>query len=135
MDAQFKPLPGGLASNEGRHAEREAIHRDMAAVTKHHGVDEILADLRSATIPATRIFDIRQVRELPLLRDKLTVSALNAERRVRMQPMAVDLPDARTEPPAPPRYGQHTRAVLAEAGLSAAEIDAAITTGLAKVPK
>ncbi|MFO1288494.1 MAG: CoA transferase [Rubrivivax sp.] len=28
-------------TNEGRHAEREAIHRDMAAVTKHHGADEI----------------------------------------------------------------------------------------------
>ena len=114
------------ATNEGRHAEREAIHRDMAAVTLRHTADELLADLRGATIPATRILDIRQVRELPLLADKLTRTALAAARSVRMQPMAVDLPGARTELPAPPRYGQHTRAVLADAGYDGAEIGALI---------
>ncbi len=112
------------STNEGRHAEREAIHRDMAAVTRQHSADEILADLRAATIPATRILDIRQVRELPLLASKLTRTALNGERRVRMQPMAVDLPAARDELRAPPRYGEHTRAVLAEAGYAESEIGA-----------
>ncbi|MFO1223348.1 MAG: CaiB/BaiF CoA-transferase family protein [Burkholderiaceae bacterium] len=112
------------STNEGRHAEREAIHRDMAAVTLQHSADEILADLRAATIPATRILDIRQVRELPLLASKLTRTALNGERRVRMQPMAVDLPAARDELRAPPRYGEHTRAVLAEAGYAESEIGA-----------
>ena len=112
------------STNEGRHAEREAIHRDMAAVTLRHSADEILADLRAATIPATRILDIRQVRELPLLASKLTRTALNGERRVRMQPMAVDLPAARDELRAPPRYGEHTRAVLAEAGYAESEIGA-----------
>lgn len=112
------------STNEGRHAERDAIHRDMAEVTLRHSADEILADLRGATIPATLILDIRQVRELPLLADKLTRTALNAGRSVRMQPMAVDLPGARTELPAPPRYGQHTRAVLAEAGYADADIAA-----------
>ena len=122
---KFAPVANAVReTNEGRHAEREAIHRDMAAVTAQHPADVLLADLASATIPATRIHDIRQVRELPLLRDKLTVSALNAERSVRMQPMAVDLPGARTELPAPPRYGQHTRAVLAEAGFAPADIQA-----------
>jgi len=111
-------------TNEGRHAEREAIHREMAALTLAHGADEVLADLRAATIPATRILDIRQVRELPLLASKLTRTALNGERRVRMQPMAVDLPAARDELRAPPRYGEHTRAVLAEAGYAESEIGA-----------
>ena len=113
-------------TNEGRHVEREAIHRDMAAVTRCHTADELLADLRAATIPATRILDIRQVRDLPLLADKLTRTALGAGRSVRMQPMAVDLPGARAELPAPPRYGQHTRAVLADAGYDPAEIGALI---------
>jgi crotonobetainyl-CoA:carnitine CoA-transferase CaiB-like acyl-CoA transferase len=31
-----------------------------------------------------------------------------------------------------PRLGQHTRQILAEAGLSPGEIDAALATGLAK---
>jgi crotonobetainyl-CoA:carnitine CoA-transferase CaiB-like acyl-CoA transferase len=52
-------------TNEGRHREREAIHRDMAAATCKHTMEDILADLSAATIPATRILDIRQVRELP----------------------------------------------------------------------
>ena len=111
-------------TNEGRHAERESIHRDMAAVTVRHTAEELLADLRSATIPATRILDVRQVRELPLLADKLTRTALGGGPGVRMQPMAVDLPGARAELPAPPRYGEHTRAVLADAGYGRAEIDA-----------
>lgn len=122
---KFAPVANAVrATNEGRHAEREAIHRDMAAVTLQHGADEILADLRAATIPATRILDIRQVRELPLLAARLTRAALGSERQVRMQPMAVDLPGARSELAAPPRYGEHTRSVLAEAGYGHAEIDA-----------
>ena len=43
-------------TNEGRHQEREAIHRDMAAVTSRHSVDEVLADLRSAGCPVDAHF-------------------------------------------------------------------------------
>jgi hypothetical protein len=38
-------------------------------------------------------------------------------REVRMQPQAVDVPGAVRELGFPPKYGQHTAAVLAEAGL------------------
>jgi itaconate CoA-transferase len=71
---------------------REAIHRDMAAVTQQHSADDLLADLRSATIPATRIHDIRQVRELPALAGKLTRTTMPDGRVIHMPPMAVDLP-------------------------------------------
>jgi crotonobetainyl-CoA:carnitine CoA-transferase CaiB-like acyl-CoA transferase len=111
------------STNEGRHKEREAIHRDMAAVTVNHAMQEILADLRAATIPATRILDIRQVRELPQLREKLTRTVMPDARVVHMQPMAVDVEGARTELSFAPRYGADTRRVLAEAGYSGAEID------------
>ncbi len=104
-------------TNEGRHAERAAIHRDMAAVTAAHSVDEILADLRGATIPATRINDIPQVRELPQLRDKLTRTQLPDGRTVHLPPRAVDRPGAPSDFAFAPKYGQDTRAVLAEAGL------------------
>jgi len=117
-------------TNEGRHKEREAIHRDMAAVTVRYPVEEILADLRGATIPATRILDIRQVRELPQLRDKLTQTSMPDGRPVRMQPMAVDVTDARREMPFPPKYGGDTRNVLAEAGYSGAEVDALAGAGV-----
>jgi crotonobetainyl-CoA:carnitine CoA-transferase CaiB-like acyl-CoA transferase len=130
--AKFALLANDVrATNEGRHKEREAIHRDIAAAMRNHPVEEILADLRSATIPATRIFDIRQVRELPQLREKLTRSAMPGGRLIRMQPMAVDVPGVSTELTFPPKHGADTRRVLAEAGYGAAEIEALAAAGVA----
>lgn len=117
------------STNEGRHIEREAIHRDMANVTVNYRVEEILADLRAATIPATRIFDIRQVRDLPQLANKLTHTMMPDGRTVHMQPMAVDVPEARLDLPFPPKYGGDTRRILAEAGYAAAEIDSLSAMG------
>jgi crotonobetainyl-CoA:carnitine CoA-transferase CaiB-like acyl-CoA transferase len=131
-DVQWKrltatPMFAGVASearktNEGRHAEREAIHRDMAEATRAHDADDVLAVLRGATIPATKILDIRQVRELPALRGKLMTTALPGGGTIRLQPAAVDLPGGAHEMRFAPRYGEHTRPVLAEAGLADAEI-------------
>jgi crotonobetainyl-CoA:carnitine CoA-transferase CaiB-like acyl-CoA transferase len=117
-------------TNEGRHAERAAIHRDIGAVTLQHTADEILEDLRGATIPATRIHDIRQVRELPALRDKLTRTLMPDGRTLHMQPMAVDLPGPSTALGFAPKYGQHTAPVLAEIGLSAGEIQSLYGAGV-----
>jgi crotonobetainyl-CoA:carnitine CoA-transferase CaiB-like acyl-CoA transferase len=139
-DLQWKRLTGcprfagvanaARATNEGRHREREAIHREMAAVTAQCPVEELLADLRAASIPATRIFDIRQVRGLPQLRERLTRTAMPDGRAVRMQPMAVDVPGARGELPFPPKYGADTRRVLGEAGYAAGELDALASDGV-----
>ena len=118
------------ATNEGRHIEQEAIHRDLAAVTVRYTVDEILADLRAATIPATRIFDVRQVRELPQLRAKLTRTVTPQGQTVHMQPPAVDVPGASDELPFPPKYGSDTRRVLAEAGFAAPDMDALAAAGV-----
>ena len=118
-------------TNEGRLAQRDSIHRDIAAVTSAHTADALLADLARATIPATRIRDIRQVRELPQLRDKLTRTTLPNGQPLRMQPLAVDAPGALTELAFAPTYGQHTRAVLAEAGLTENEVAALLDAGIA----
>lgn len=117
-------------TNEGRHSQRAEIHRDMAAVTVQHTADEILADLRGATIPATRIHDIRQVRELPALRDKLTRTVMPDGRTLNMQPMAVDLPEGASALGFAPKYGQHTTPVLVEAGLDAGEIQTLYGAGV-----
>ncbi len=128
--AKFVSLANEVrVTNEGRHREREAIHRDMAALTARYTVDEILEDLRAATIPATRILDIRQVRELPQLAKKLTRTVMPDGRAVRMQPMAVDMPDAPVDMRFAPNYGADTRRILIEAGYVAAEIDALAATG------
>jgi itaconate CoA-transferase len=128
---KFAPVANEVRlTNEGRHKERKQIHRDMAAVTCRHCVDELLADLRSATIPATRIFDIAQVRELPQLKERLTRTTMPDGKPVRMQPMAVDDDAAKRELAFPPRYGADTRRVLAQAGYGPAEIDAMAAAGI-----
>ena len=70
------------------------------------------------------------MRELPQLRDRLTRTAMPDGQRVRMQPMAVDLPQATREFGFPPKYGEHTRCVLAEAGLGDAEVAALYGAGV-----
>jgi crotonobetainyl-CoA:carnitine CoA-transferase CaiB-like acyl-CoA transferase len=118
------------ATNEGRHKERQSIHRDMAAVTSRHTVEELLQDLRSATIPATRIFNIPQVRDLPQLANKLTRTVMPNGKVVRMQPMPVDVEGANANLAFPPSYAADTRRVLAQAGYPEAEIEALAAEGV-----
>jgi crotonobetainyl-CoA:carnitine CoA-transferase CaiB-like acyl-CoA transferase len=118
------------ATNEGRHIEQEAIHRDIAAVTQRYPADEILADLRAATIPSTRIYDVRHVRELPQLHAKLTQTTMPDGKTVHMQPPAVDVAGASIELDFPHKYGADTRHVLAEAGYPDADINALAAVGV-----
>ena len=120
----FAPIANPVrATNEGRHLERAAIHRDLGTVTAARPAEEILADLRAATIPATRILDIRQVRELPQIAPNMTRTTMPDGRVVRMQPMAVSVDGARTELPFAPKYGADTTRVLHEAGYSARDVE------------
>ncbi len=110
------------ATNEGRHQEREAIHRDMAAATRKHTTEAIAADFRQATIPHAPIHDIPAVRNMDAVSRKLTFTRTPDGKQVRMQPLAVDLPAVSQELTFPPKYGEHTRSVLLEAGCTADEI-------------
>lgn len=110
------------ATNEGRQRERAAIHRDMADVTRRHTTAAIAEDFRRATIPHAPIHNLPAVRALAAVAGRLTGTHLPNGKPVRMQPMAVDLPDAPRELPFAPSYGAHTRAVLREAGLADGEI-------------
>lgn len=110
-------------TNEGRHRERESIHRDLAAVTRRYPTSKLTADLRTATIPHAPIHDIPAVREMEAVHRRLTTTAMPDGRTIHMQPMAVDLPGARTALELPPRYGQDTLRVLREAGMDQAECE------------
>ena len=110
-------------TNEGRNRERDTIHRDVAAVTQRHSTAEIVADFRDATIPHAPIHDIPAVREMEAIRRRLTTTRMPGGKLVHMQPMAVDVAATHGgELPFAPRYGQHTDAVLREAGCSEDEI-------------
>jgi crotonobetainyl-CoA:carnitine CoA-transferase CaiB-like acyl-CoA transferase len=115
----FAPVANAVrATNEGRVREREAIHRDMAAVTREHSTAEIAADFRKATIPHAPINDIPAVREMPAVASRLTTTRTPEGKTIRMQPMAVDIPGIPGELAFPAKYGQNTIAVLKEAGLT-----------------
>ncbi|MGE5824017.1 MAG: CaiB/BaiF CoA transferase family protein [Bacteroidota bacterium] len=108
-------------TNEGRIRDREHLQRDISALTAAMRTEEVIADLRAATIPHARINGVAAVRELEALRSRLTATTTPEGKRVRMQPMAVDLAGAAREFSFPPKYGEHTRPVLREAGFSEAE--------------
>jgi len=116
-------------TNEGRIRDRVRLQRDIAALTATASTQDVMAELRAATIPHARINGVAAVRELAALRDRLTATVMPDGKRVRMQPMAVDLPGAAREFRFPPNYGEHTRPVLCEAGFSDEECRALAVAG------
>jgi crotonobetainyl-CoA:carnitine CoA-transferase CaiB-like acyl-CoA transferase len=128
--ARFAPLATEeRLTNEGRIRDRVKLQRDIAAVTATASTEDVMAELRAATIPHARINGVAAVRELEALRDRLTSTVMPGGKRVRMQPMAVDLPGAAREFAFPPKYGEHTRPVLREAGFSDDECRALAAAG------
>lgn len=104
-------------TNEGRHKERAAIHADIAAITRNFATDAIMADLSAATIPHARINTIPQVAALEAVAGKMMTTTMPDGRVLRLMPPAIDL-DRPSHFPFPPGYGEHTDAVLREAGIS-----------------
>ena len=128
---KFAPLANAVrVTNEGRGREREAIHREMAAVTRQFITAQIVGDFGKATIPHAPIHDIPAVRAMEAVRSKLTTTRMPGGKTVRMQPMAVDVPRASTELRFPPKYGQDTRRVLREIGCSDADCAALKQQGI-----
>jgi len=128
---KFAPLANAMrVTNEGRGREREAIHREMAAVTRQFITAQIAGDFGKATIPHAPIHDIPAVRAMEAVRSKLTTTRMPGGKTVRMQPMAVDVPRASTELRFPPKYGQDTRRVLREIGCSDADCAALKQQGI-----
>jgi crotonobetainyl-CoA:carnitine CoA-transferase CaiB-like acyl-CoA transferase len=139
-DAQWKRLcelgpfasigSAARATNEGRHREREAIEREVAAASRRCTTAQLTEELRERTIPHAPIHDLRAVRELAAVKAKLTTTRTPDGRLVRMQPMAVDVEGAPGALRFPPKYGQDTRAVLEEAGFGAADCAAMLEQGI-----
>ncbi|HYL87782.1 MAG TPA: CoA transferase [Burkholderiales bacterium] len=117
-------------TNEGRIRDRVKLQKDIAAVTAPMSAEEVIAELRAAGVPHSRINGVAAVRELEALRSRLTVTTTPEGKRVRMQPMAVDIAGAARELRFPPKYGEHTRPVLREAGFSDAECGALAAAGV-----
>lgn len=130
---RFAPLAAQAAwtTAEGRYRDRQDIYRSLGAITAAASHDEIAADFAAAKVPHTRINTVATSADLAAVRAKLNGTTLPGGRRVRLPPAAVDLPALPRAFAPPPRYGEHTRAVLAEIGLAAGEIEQLFAAGIA----
>jgi len=112
-------------SNEGRRTHKVELHAAIAAVTRLHPAARVSEALATASIPHAPITPIEGVMALPFV----AANALRTEtpdgRMVRLPPPAVPTPHLAAvagEIPFAPAYGEHTDAVLTEAGLTATEV-------------
>jgi len=111
----------GRETNEGRKADRTAIHEELAAVVRERDTEELLSLLRKSGIVVSPVHTVGEVRELPGIREHATRTRLPDGRELRLPPTAVET--GRSEFRLAPRYGEHTREVLRDAGLTETEID------------
>lgn len=108
-------------TNAGRHRERDEMYEDLRKVVAQYKSADLTKDLESARIPFSKVNTVHQVRALDAIRSKLTKSVTPDGKEFFMQPMATDIEGANTSLPFPPAYGEHTQAVLLEAGYSIAK--------------
>jgi len=121
-----------LASNEGRRANKDALHREIADITRKLPTAAVSRALAGASIPHAPITPIERVMDLDFLKGTLLSTTAPDGRHIRLPP-----PGARTphldalggELPFAPAYGEHTDGLLSEIGLDAARIAALRESG------
>lgn len=124
-----------FATNADRLAHRDAVHGLVAAELKAHPARHWLDLLGRSGVPAGPILTYPEVFEDPQM-------VHNGMRREIADPAGRPVPTvgfpvrySRTGPALrspPPRLGQHSAAILDEAGFSAAEITAALDSGVVR---
>jgi len=99
-----------------------AIHQEMANATKALQRDALMKTLSENGIPNAPINTIPQVREMEAVKSRLIQTKTPDCQPVRLPPMAVDLKGSVKDLTFPPKYGENTRSVLLEAGLTETEV-------------
>jgi len=118
-------------TNEGRHVERAAIHKDIAEITGRATSAEITADFIDAKIPHAPIQTIPQVAAMEAVSSRATRTTMPNGKTISMQPLAID--GALRALEFPPKYSQHTGQILREIGYSDADIGGLEDQGI--IPK
>lgn len=115
----------GYASNEGRRAKRQELHADIEQITSARPAEQVAAALKAASIPHAPITPIEQVPDLPFVAESALRTITPDGAAVRLPPAAVDtahLGETGGDLPFCPAYGEHTDALLAEAGFADGEV-------------
>jgi crotonobetainyl-CoA:carnitine CoA-transferase CaiB-like acyl-CoA transferase len=118
-------------TNEGRKSEREALRVEIGALLKRMPTETVLPMLQNAGLVATAVHTIADVRDAPGVAEYLTKTRLPDGGEIRLPPTAVDTGRG-DEYALSPKYGEHTRDVLAEAGLDEGEIDDLVARGVVR---
>ncbi|MBI4878758.1 MAG: CoA transferase [Planctomycetes bacterium] len=114
-----------FATNEGRRQHKAELHAAIEEITRAQCLGAVAEALAAASVPHAPITPLEEVSGLPFLQDALLRTRTPAGATVRLPPPAV--PTAHLDEiggvlPFPPRYGEETDAVLAEAGVAREEI-------------
>jgi crotonobetainyl-CoA:carnitine CoA-transferase CaiB-like acyl-CoA transferase len=116
-----------FAHNDGRAAQEKLIDAAIAGWTSAQSIDEVLAVLERAEVPAGRIYSVKDIVADPhyQARDMLLDTELPDGVHVKMPGIVPKLSETPGEVRwQGPTLGQHTDSVLAALGVAAAEIAA-----------
>ncbi len=114
-----------LAHNDGRVKRVEEIDAAIAAWTSTQSVDPVLAVLREAEVPSGRIYTVKDIAEDPHYRARGVIESVTSAGGLTVEVPGI-VPKLSGSPGAihdrAPTLGEHTDAVLAQAGFDAAAI-------------
>ncbi|HZZ68349.1 MAG TPA: CoA transferase [Phenylobacterium sp.] len=119
----------GFDSAAGRMQNRDALQVRLEAILSRDTSANWVLKLEAVGVPAGPLNDIAQAWADPQIKARGLLAEVDGRRFVRTPIKLHDTPVALKRGPA--EVGEHTREVLAEAGLSANEIDALIAAGAA----
>jgi len=113
-----------LAHNDGRAARVAEIDAAIGAWTAQRSIDAVLDAMREAGVPSGRIYSVADIARDPHYRARNAIAEIQGASGVRVEmpavfPLLSDNPGAIRE--RAPTLGEHTDAVLAEAGLTEAQ--------------
>jgi formyl-CoA transferase len=139
-DGQFRKLTKMLGkpeladdprfkTNKERVAHRAELEAELRALLKDRDANEFSQELMRGGVPSAAVLEVSDVMEAPHTRHRGMVWEKEGWRNVG-NPVKLSRtpPKVRTKPK---KFGTDTRAVLQEAGYSAAEIDALVASGIA----
>ncbi|KTS05374.1 CoA-transferase [Methylobacterium radiotolerans] len=124
-----------FALNRDRMANRRDLAATLAPIFRAHSSAEWLARLEAGGVPAGPVLDVNAMHRDPQALAREMVVEVDHPRVGRMKtlglPVKFSETPGRVHGPAP-LLGEHSRAILAEAGYAPAEIDALIARGVVR---
>lgn len=113
------------ATNEGRRKNKTNLHESIEGITAKHTSAHLSGVLSATAIPHSPITPIEDVPNLPSFKDSAVGTITPEGKHVRLPPPAVStehLEHIQKTLAFAPAYGEHTDAILQEAGISGDEI-------------